>query len=154
MASTSRFGWGAWLTRFRGIATLTLVVAIIAFGYLRYRKFEREAARYGRLAELCGKKQRIYDGYARQYQSEWEAYSSGQRPKESLNLISASAAGSEKAFAAEGVASSRKVGDYWGRLKGVYERAARFPWVTIPGPLQHPIWEDEIGPHDGDDGRW
>lgn len=154
MTSTSRFGWGAWITRFWAIATLTLIASLVAFGYLQYRKFEREAARYSRLAELCGKKQRIYDGYAQQYRSEWETFASGRQPKESLNLISASAAGSEKAFAAEGVASSRKVADYWGRLKGVYERAAWFPWGTVPGPLQHPIWEDEMGHHDGDDGEW
>ena len=152
MTSTSRFGWVAWLTQLRAIAALTLIVSLIVFGYLHYRKFEQEAPRYRRLAELCGKKQRVYDGYAREFQSEWEAFSSGRRPKESLNLISGSAAGSKRAFAEEGAARSRELAGHWGRLKSVYERAARFPWVTVPSPLQHPSWEDELGHHN--DGEW
>ena len=150
--STCRFRWVAWLTRLRAIAVLTLIVSLVVFGYLQFGKFEQEATRYHRLAELCGKKQRIYDGYAREFQSEWEAFSSRRHPKESLNLISGSAAGSERAFAEEGAARSRKLADHWERLKSVYERAARLPWVTVPGPLQHPSWEDELGHHD--DGEW
>lgn len=152
ITSTSRFGCVAWLTRLRAIAALTLIVSLVVFRYLHYRKFEQEAPRDPRLAELCVKKQSVNDGYAREFQSEWEAFSSGRRPKESLNLISGSAAGSERAFAEEGAARSRELADHWGRLKSVYERAARLPWVTVPGPLQHPTWEDELGHHD--DGEW
>ena len=70
MASTSRFGWVAWLTQLRAFAVLTLIVSIIVFGYLQYLKFEQRATKYRRLAGLCGKKQRIYDGYGQQFQSD------------------------------------------------------------------------------------
>lgn len=63
MTSTSRFKWVAWVTRLRGIAALTVIVALTVFGYLKYQKFEQEALRYRRLAVLCAKKQRIYDSY-------------------------------------------------------------------------------------------
>lgn len=86
------------------------------------------------------------------FQSEWEAFSSGGSPKESLSLISGSAAGSEKAYADEGADLSRHVADYFARLKSIYERATRYPWVTVPRPLQHPSWEDELEPYD--DGEW
>lgn len=152
MTPISRFKWLSWLTQIRAIAVLTLIVSLIIFGCLQYREFAQEAARYRRLAELCEKKQWVYDGYAREFQSEWEAFSSGQRPKELLNLISGSPAGSERAFAEEGAARSREQADYWGRLKSIYERAARFPWVTVPGSFQHPSWDDELEPYD--DGVW
>jgi hypothetical protein len=132
----------------------------MGFVYLQYRKLEREATRYGKLAELCGKKQSRYDRYAQQFQSEyaqqfqseWEAFSSGRRPAASLDLISASAVGSERTFAEEGAARSRDRANHWGRLKSLHERAARLPWITVPGPLQHPSWEDELCRHD--DGQW
>jgi len=152
MTSNRRFGWVAWLTQLRAISLLTLFVSIIIFGYLQYRKFEPEATRYRRLAELCEKKQKVYEGYAQQFLTEWEAFSSGRRPKESLELISTSPAGSERAYAEEGAASSRQVAEHWRRLKSVYERAAWLPWITVPGPLQHPRWEDELKSYD--DGAW
>ena len=67
-------------------------------------------------------------------------------------MLSGSPSGSERAFAEEGAARNRELADHWGRLERVYERAARFPWVTVPRPLQHPTWEDELGQHN--DGEW
>jgi hypothetical protein len=142
----------ACLTRLRRIMVLMLILCIIMLLYLKIVNFAQSSARYNMLAKLCAKKQIIYMDYTCRYLNELHAFESGLRPRATLDFISVSPAGSERAFAVEGAARNRKLAERWGRLKSVYERAARFPWVTIPAELQHPSWEDELERHA--DGEW
>jgi hypothetical protein len=156
-ATTAKPRFFARITRVRGIIGLVVLVALMLWGWVTYKRLTALAKQYDRISLRCAYYERYYRGWARDWLTELDLFSKNRARKESLWLLRNTPSGQEWDAAQMCYESNLAEAERYADLKRLFRRAARNPWIHIPvdrilPEVIEPIREAD--PYAGDRGEY